>query len=91
VVALDDVIKKKAGRHIEGLDCYRNSAGSARQAYHPLRGVHFVLGVMRLPLTRWPGHCVTLPIGWARYRKAPWAKQRRRGYGSRSPLGQGHR
>lgn len=86
VVALDDFTKKKAGRHIEGLDRYRNSAGSARQEYRTLRGVHFVLGVMRLPLERWPGHRVTLPIGLALYLKAPLANTLRLPYHSRSTL-----
>ena len=38
--ALDDTTKKKTGRPIEGLDRYRNGAGSARQEYRTLRGVH---------------------------------------------------
>ena len=63
VVALDDSTKKKAGRHIEGVGHYRNSAGSARQEYRTLRGFNFVLGIMRVPLPRWPGHCVSVPIG----------------------------
>ena len=44
---------------------------------------------MRLPLTQWPGHCVTLPIGLALYLKAPLAKKRRLGDGSRSTLARG--
>ncbi len=56
-VFLEDIaIKKKAGRHIEGSDRYRNGAGSARQEYRTLHGLHFVLGIMRIPLKRWPGH-----------------------------------
>ena len=86
VVELDDFTKKKAGRHIEGLDHYRNSAGSARQEYRTLRGVNFVLGVLRLPLPHWPGHHVTLPIGLALYLKAPLAKKLQVVYRSRSTL-----
>jgi hypothetical protein len=86
VVELDDFTKKKAGRHIEGLDRYRNSAGSARQEYRTLRGLNFVLGVMRLPLTQWPGHHVTLPIGLELYLKAPLANKLRLAYCSRSTL-----
>jgi hypothetical protein len=86
VVELDDFTKKKAGRHIEGLDRYRNSAGSARQEYRTLRGLNFVLGVMRLPLTQWPGHRVTLPIGLELYLKAPLANKLRLAYCSRSTL-----
>ncbi len=50
-VSFDDTTKKKAGRHIEGLARYRNGAGSARQEYRTLRGLNFVLGIMRIPLT----------------------------------------
>jgi hypothetical protein len=31
VIEFDDTTKKKAGRQIEGVACYRNGAGSARQ------------------------------------------------------------
>ena len=74
-VSCDDTTKQKAGRHIEGLARYRNGAGSARQAYRTLRGVHFVLGMMPLPLTRWPGHGLRVPVGCARSLKAPPAHQ----------------
>jgi hypothetical protein len=49
-VIFDDIAKKKAGTPIEGFARYRNGAGSARQEYHTLRGLNFVLGVMRIPL-----------------------------------------
>jgi hypothetical protein len=62
-VIFDDTTKKKAGSHIEGLDRYRNGAGSARQEYRTLRGVNFVLGIMRIPLQRWPGHSLSVPVG----------------------------
>jgi hypothetical protein len=45
-VSFDDTTKKKAGHQVEGLARYRKGAGSARQAYRTLRGVHFVLGMM---------------------------------------------
>lgn len=86
VIELDDFTKKKAGRHIEGLDRYRNSAGSARQEYRTLRGLNFVLGVMRLPLSRWPGHCLTVPIGLELYLKEPLANTLKMPYRSRSQL-----
>ena len=63
VIEVDDSTKKKAGRHIEGVDRYRNGAGSARQEYRTLRGLNFVWGIMRVPLRQWPGHCVSVPIG----------------------------
>jgi hypothetical protein len=49
-VSFDDTTKKKAGTPIEGLARYRNGAGSARQEYRTLLGLHFVVGIMRLPL-----------------------------------------
>jgi hypothetical protein len=68
-IALDDTTKKKAGRHIEGLARYRNGAGSARQEYRTLRGMNFVLGIMRIPLQRWPGHHLSVPVGCELYLK----------------------
>ena len=86
VLALDDLTKKKAGRHLEGLDRYRNSAGSARQAYRPLRGLHFVLGGMRLPLPLWPASRITLPSGLALSLTAPLADKLPLAYRSRRTL-----
>jgi hypothetical protein len=62
-VSFDDTTKKKAGRQIEGLARYRNGAGSARQEYRTLRGINFVVGILRLPLKQWPGHSLSVPIG----------------------------
>jgi hypothetical protein len=73
VVEFDETTKQKAGTQIAGVARCRTGAGSARQAYRPLRGVHCVLGVMRVPLPRWPGHCVTVPSGVARYLPAEHA------------------
>src|SRR3989454_6142894 len=85
-VSFDDTTKKKAGRHIEGLDRYRNGAGSARQEYRTLRGLNFVLGVMHLPLKRWPGHSLSIPVGLELYLKAPQAQKLNVPYRSRSQL-----
>jgi hypothetical protein len=85
-VSFDDTTKKKAGTHIEGLAHYRNGAGSARQEYRTLRGVNFVLGIMHIPLTRWPGHCLSVPVGCELYLKAPQAQQLNVPYRSRSQL-----
>ena len=41
---------------------------------------------MRIPFTRWPGHCLSLPIGLALSRKAPLAHTRKVPYPSRSAL-----
>src|SRR5215475_10832337 len=85
-VSFDDTTKKKAGRHIEGLARYRNGAGSARQEYRTLRGVNFVLGIMHIPLTRWPGHCLSVPVGCELYLKEPQAQSLNVPYQSRSQL-----
>jgi hypothetical protein len=85
-VSFDDTTKKKAGTQIEGLARYRNGAGSARQEYRTLRGLNFVLGVMHIPLTRWPGHSLSVPVGLELYLKAPQAHQLNVPYHSRSQL-----
>jgi hypothetical protein len=85
-VSFDDTTKKKAGTQIEGLARYRNGAGSARQEYRTLRGLHFVLGVMRIPLTRWPGHCLSVPGGLELSLKPAQAQKLDVPYRSRSQL-----
>ena len=85
-VIFDDTTKKKAGTHIEGLDRYRNGAGSARQEYRTLRGLNFVLGLMRIPLTRWPGRSLSVPIGLELYLKPAQATALNVPYRSRSQL-----
>lgn len=85
-VSFDDTTKKKAGSQIEGLARYRNGAGSARQEYRTLRGVNFVLGIMHIPLTRWPGHCLSVPVGCELYLKEPQAQRLNVPYQSRSQL-----
>jgi len=85
-IVIDDFTKKKAGDHIDGLDRYRNGAGSARQEYRTLRGLNFVLGVMRVPLPAWPGWRLSVPIGLELYLKEPLAKRLNVAYRSRSQL-----
>ena len=85
-VSFDDTTKKKAGTQIEGLDRYRNGAGSARQEYRTLRGLHFVLGIMRIPLQRWPGYSVSVPVGLELYLKPAHAQKLHVPYRSRSQL-----
>lgn len=84
VIECDDPTQKKAGRHIEGVTGSRHGAGSARQESRTLRGLNGVLGVRRVPLRRWPGPAVTVPIGLERSRKAAHARQPHRPYRSRS-------
>ena len=86
VLIVDDSTKKKAGRHIEGVGHYRNSAGSARQEYRTLRGLNFVWGIMRVPLPCWPGHSVSVPIGLSLYLKEEQARPLQLPYQSRSAL-----
>src|SRR5437870_9545834 len=85
-VSFDDTTKKKAGAQIEGLARYRNGAGSARQEYRTLRGVNFVLGVRHIPLKRWPGHSLSIPVGLELSLKEPQAHKRNVPYRSRSQL-----
>jgi hypothetical protein len=86
VIECDDSTKKKAGRHIAGVDRYRNGAGSARQEYRTLRGLNFVWGIMRVPLPQWPGHCLSVPIGLSLYLKEAHARKLQLPYRSRSAL-----
>lgn len=83
---VDDSTKKKAGRQIEGVGQYRNGAGSARQEYRTLRGLNFVWAQMRIPVPRWPGKQVSVPIGLSLYLKAEQARKLGVPYQSRSAL-----
>jgi hypothetical protein len=83
-VIFDETTKNKAGTHIEGRARYRNGAGSARQEYRTLRGLNCVLGVMRISLTRWPGHRLSVPVGLALYLKPAQAQHLNVPYRSRS-------
>src|SRR5215210_6286171 len=86
LLIVDDSTKKKAGRQIEGVGHYRNGAGSARQEYRTLRGLNFVWGIMRVPLSCWSGQCVSVPIGLSLYLKENQAQQLNVPYQSRSAL-----
>ena len=85
-VIFDDSTKKKAGRQIEGIGRYRNGAGSARQEYRTLRGLNFVMGIMPIPLRGWPGHRLSIPIGFELYLKPEQAQELGVSYRSRSQL-----
>jgi len=76
-VRLDEATMKKTGRHIPGAAHSRNGAGTARQAYRTLWGLNLVWASMRLPLQRWPGHQLSLPMGLARSRTEPRANTRK--------------
>jgi hypothetical protein len=85
-LCLDDAIMKKTGRHIQGATRYRNGAGTARQEYRTLWGLNLVWAIMRVPLPRWPGHHLSLPIGLELYLKATLATALKVPYRSRSTL-----
>src|SRR5262245_51851096 len=74
-VMVEDSIKKKAGRQIEGVGHYRNGAGSARQESRTLRGLSFVWGQLRVPVPEWPGKCVSVPSGLSLYLKEEQARK----------------
>jgi hypothetical protein len=82
----DDSTKKKAGRHIEGAARYRNGAGTARQEYRTIWGLNFVWVIMRIPLSRWPGYHISVPMGLSLYLKEEQAKQLNMLHRSRSVL-----
>jgi hypothetical protein len=86
VLECDDSTKKKSGRHIEGATSYRNGAGTARQEYRTLWGLNFVWVIMRIPLSAWPGHRLSVPVGLSLYLKEPQAKRLQLTYRSRSAL-----
>jgi DDE superfamily endonuclease len=86
ILVVDDSTKKKAGRQIEGVDHDRNGAGSARQESRTLRGLNFVWGLMRVPVSGWPGQNVSVPIGLSLYLKEKQAYKLRLPYQSRSTL-----
>ena len=85
-VRLDDATMKKTGRHIQGAAHYRNGAGTARQEYRTLWGINLVWAIMRIPLRRWPGHHLSLPIGLELYLKEALADKLKVPYRSRSAL-----
>jgi hypothetical protein len=86
VIEIDDSTKKKAGTQIEGVDRYRNGAGSARQEYRTLRGLNFVWGIMRVPLPLWAQHRLSVPIGLSLYLKEEHAHKLQLPYRARSAL-----
>ena len=85
-VRLDEATMQKTGRHIQGAAHSRNGAGTARQAYRTLWGINLVWAIMRIPLQRWPGHHLSLPIGLELYLKEALAHKLKIPYRSRSTL-----
>jgi hypothetical protein len=75
-VRVDDTTKQKAGPPLAGVARDRHGAGSARQAYRTRRGLNIVLGLVRVPRPRWPGHRRSLPVGRALSRNPAQAHAR---------------
>ena len=82
----DDSTRKKSGKKISGASYYRNGAGTARQEYKTLWGLNFVYGIMSIPLRRWPGFRLYIPIGLKLYLKEEVAKELGKDFYSRSQL-----
>jgi len=74
-VSVEETTKQKAGTQIAGRARSRTGAGSARQASRTRRGVHCVLGIMPMPLNRWPGYSRSVPGGLERYLQPAQAHQ----------------
>ncbi|MGB3852278.1 MAG: transposase [Tunicatimonas sp.] len=85
-VQVDDGTRKKNGRCIEGASHYRNGAGTARQEYRSLWGLNWIWATLSVPLKRWPGYHLCLPVGLKLYLKKPVAQQLQESYYSRSAL-----
>jgi hypothetical protein len=51
-----------------------------------LWGLNFVWVIMRLPLSCWPSHRLSVPLGFSLYLKEPHAKRLQLAYRSRSAL-----
>lgn len=82
----DETTCKKTGPTIEAADYYHNGAGTARQEYRTLYGIHFVVSEMRLRLGPWPDEFVSLPIGIEVYLKEEKARELGIDYQRRSEL-----
>jgi hypothetical protein len=85
-IQVDDGTRKKNGRQVQGASFYRNGAGSARQEYRSLWGLNWVWVSMLVPLKRWPGRTLTIPVGLKLYMKETVAQALGQPYKSRSQL-----
>lgn len=85
-IQVDDGTRKKNGRKVEGAGYYRNGAGSARQEYRTLWGLNWVWVSMSIPLKRWPGRSLTIPVGLRLYMKKSVAEALGQTFRSRSQL-----
>lgn len=83
---VDDFVKKKSGKQIQGASRYRNGAGSARQEYRVLFGLNFVYAIMLVPMPFCHQHYLAVPIGLKVYLKEELAHKLALPYRSRSKL-----
>lgn len=82
-IKVDSTTRKKCGPRIHGRDAYRNGAGSARQEYRTLLGLHFVVAIISVPFGK---HQLSIPIGIELYLKERWANKLQLPFRSRSEL-----
>lgn len=80
---IDSTTRKKSGRHIHGRGTYRNGAGTARQEYRTLLGLHFVTGIITITFGNYQ---LNVPIGIELYLKEHCAKELELPFKSRSQL-----
>ncbi|MEM9985224.1 MAG: transposase, partial [Bacteroidota bacterium] len=82
-VLIDDTLRKKSGKKIEGCSKYNNRAGSARQEYRTLWGINFVYMCLRI---QWGAYRYSIPCGVRVYLKKPVAEDLDREHATRSGL-----
>lgn len=82
-IKVDSTTRKKSGVKIHGRDGYRNGAGTARQEYRTLLGLHFVIAIIRISFSN---HQLNVPIGIELYLKPHWAEELEVSFKSRSEL-----
>lgn len=80
-IKVDSTTRKKSGKTIHGRDAYRNGAGTARQEYRTLLGLHFVVAIIAVPIG---DHHLNLPVGIKLYLKEHWANELNVPFKSRS-------
>lgn len=82
-IKIDSTTRKKSGAEIHGRDAYRNGAGTARQEYRTLLGLHFVVAIISITFGK---HHLNIPIGIQLYLKERWANTLELPFRSRSQL-----
>ena len=82
-IKVDSTTRKKSGPEIHGRDAYRNGAGTARQEYRTLLGLHFVVAIISITFGK---HHLSIPIGIELYLKERWANELELPFKSRSQL-----